>query len=358
MSRRGQIAQALDRLGVIEACLRARALIGWPRRGLTVLLYHRVTDPTRLDGLDPSLVDATPQDFDTQMALARRHFSPVALGDVQDAVTGGRPLPANALLVSFDDGYRDNLEVAVPILKRHGIRATFFVATGYMSERRLFWWERIAVQVRRATAPRLLLSYPAPLELELGDDTRRSAAVRRLCRTVKDHYDLDLDRFLADIDGASGVAWTEDDDRRYSQSAILDWDGVLALRDAGMDVASHTRGHRVLQTLRPDVLAGDLADSKAELERRLGQPVRAVAYPVGKRIHDHPAVREAVRAAGYDLGFVVSPGVNVLPAGGAPADGVGVGGVAQDRYDLKRIPVDRAWSLPQFRATLVHHAFA
>jgi len=351
MFRRGEIAAALDRFGVIEAGLRARALL--PRRSLTVLLYHRIADPDALGDLDPELVDATPEGFDQQMGLVRRHFTPITLADALAAAANpaASPLPPNALLVTFDDGYRDNLEVAVPILKKHGMRATFFIATGYMERRRLFWWERISLLVRRATVTRFAIEYPKPFAIELRGPTERRQLARALLRTVKDHYDLDLDRFLDDVAKAAGVAWTREDDERQAGAAILDWAGVAALKAAGMDVASHTKEHRILQTLPPAQLAAELAESKAELEARLGEPVRALAYPVGKRLTAFPAVRNAVRDAGYEVGFVVHAGVNDFARDRAAGGG-------DNLYDLKRIPVDRSWSMSQFRATLLHHAFA
>ena len=353
MSRRTNVARLLDRVGALELGLALRARTGLPQRGLTVLLYHRVIDLAGIGDMDPDLVDATPASFDAQMALVKRHLRPVSLDDVLAAAAPGGPtLPPNAALVTFDDGYRDNLEIAVPILRRHGIRATFFVATGYMSdERRLFWWEQVSLMVRRARVPRLTLTYPRPFTTLL-DELGRRRATRHLARAIKDVYDLDLERLLAELGAATGHPWTPEDDAKYADAVMLRWDGVRALRDAGMDVASHTKSHRVLQTLTPEALARELGESKAALERELGARVRALAYPVGKRVHALPAVRDAVRDAGYDLGFVVHPGVNDLAATGA------AGPRPDAHYDLKRIPVDRDWDPAQFRGALVHHAFA
>jgi peptidoglycan/xylan/chitin deacetylase (PgdA/CDA1 family) len=349
MSRRAYLARALDRLGVLDACLRTRALTGWPRWGLTVLLYHRVLDLANLGELDPDLVDATPAAFEEQMAIMSRHLTPVTLDEVLDAAgPHGRPLPANAVLVTFDDGYKDNLEVAVPILKSHGIRAAFFIATGYVTERRLFWWERIRLVVSRARASELAMTYPAPFVMPLDSNRQRRQAIRHLRRIVKDHYNLDLERLLTELSSAAGVPWTAEDDKHQAEASILTWDGVRAIRDAGMDVASHTRSHRVLQTLPPEALAHELGASKTDLEAQLGLPVRALAYPVGLRIGPFPAVREAVRRAGYELGFAVEPGLNSVTNGDAGAPHL---------FDIKRIPVDRTWSTSQFRASLVHHAF-
>ena len=113
----------------------------------------------------------------------------------------------------------------------------------------------------------------------------------------------------------------------------MTWDQVRALADQGMDVESHTRNHRVLQTLAPSQLDDELAGSRADLEAVLGRPVRAVAYPVGRTIARIGAIRQAVLRAGYRVGFTNASGASLIWAG-------------TDRYDLKRWAIDRDLSEP------------
>jgi peptidoglycan/xylan/chitin deacetylase (PgdA/CDA1 family) len=101
-------------------------------------------------------------------------------------------------------------------------------------------------------------------------------------------------------------------ERGFADRLLLTWDHARELRRAGMDVQSHTRTHRVLQTLRPDELADELAGSRADLQRELGEPTRAVAYPVGNPILSTSPIRAALEKAGYELGFSNATGSNVL----------------------------------------------
>jgi peptidoglycan/xylan/chitin deacetylase (PgdA/CDA1 family) len=149
-----------------------------------------------------------------------------------------------------------------------------------------------------------------------------------LLRVVKNTPGLELERFLAQLSRALEVDWDEALERRLANELIMTWDEVRALRDAGMDVESHSRRHRVLETLDRSALEEDLAGSRADLERQLGRPVRAIAYPVGRPVAHLPHVRAALEAAGYVLGFNnVGPCTALRP------------GV--DRLDLGRIAVDR-----------------
>lgn len=333
------LADALDRLRVPQVLVAARRHPIWKGTGLTVAVYHRVADLAQIDDLDPEMVDATPDAFEEQMAYLRKNFHPVGIDEVLVAHREQRPLPPNSVMVTFDDGYRDNHQVALPILQRHGIRALFFITTAYLADRRLFWWERVNHHIQKSTARELRIDYPAPEVLDLSTAAAKARAKRRLNRIIKDHYALDLERFLDGLTRACGVQWSDEESRRLGDRALMTWDDVRALRAAGMGIGSHTANHRVLQTLPPADLAGELSGSRGVLEQQLGEPVTTIAYPVGKSIVDVPPVHKALADAGYELGFTALPGTNrLLPP--------------QDRFDLRRVMVDRdrpkAWTRLRF----------
>src|SRR5262249_25015008 len=155
-------------------------------------------------------------------------------------------------LVTFDDGYRDNREMALPILMRHGVRATFFIATRYVTERRMFWWDRINYILRRSDRKAIAVDYPKRIALSLEGGPE--AAARTVLRIVKDTYGLDLDRLLDELAAGAGVEWSRDLETRLANELLMTWDDIRALRQSGQDVQSHTRSHRVLQTLPADEL--------------------------------------------------------------------------------------------------------
>jgi peptidoglycan/xylan/chitin deacetylase (PgdA/CDA1 family) len=329
---RSTLARAMEgaRLPALLLSLR-RVASPW----VTVLTYHRVAEPSAASELEEGVVDVTPDQFDRQMAYVARWFDIVGIDELIAFRRGGK-LPKNPLLVTFDDGYLDNHDVALPILKRHGARAAFFIATSYIDERRLFWWDRLAWVVKRSTKNALDLTYPAREWMRIDDERARRRALARVLRVVKDHHGLDLSRFVGEVERAAGVALARDEERRLADALLLTWDHVRALRRAGMDVQSHTRTHRVLQTLRDDELRDELRGSRETLERELGEPVRAVSYPVGKPLAFTPTIRNAVREAGYELGF---------------SNGTGVNHVWDfDPLDAKRISLDVALSDTFFRA--------
>jgi peptidoglycan/xylan/chitin deacetylase (PgdA/CDA1 family) len=335
---RPAVAAVLDGLRVPQLVMSLRRAASRPVSSLTVLTYHRVATPNAASRLDDGVVDVTPVELDRQLAFVRRWFDPIGLGDLLAFARGAARLPPHPLLVTFDDGYRDNHDTALPILLRHGVRATFFVATDYIDRRRPFWWDRVARALKTTTQQAVELEYPERTVLSLRGAHERRRAIARVQRVIKDRSGIDLDRLMGELERAAGATLLGDEERDLVSQTIMTWEQVAALRRAGMDVQSHTRTHRVLQTLAGDELARELRGSRERLEQVLGEPVVAVSYPVGKPLHEEPRIKQAVREAGYELGF---------------SNGTGVNRVRDfDALDVRRVSLDAALGGSFFRATL------
>lgn len=335
MGLRERMARLLHVGGGLTAMQVAKA---WrPAKSVAILTYHHVCDPGADYKFDPDVADVTPAQFRRQMELVRRNFSVIGLDHLDRALDGGA-LPPNPCVITFDDGYRSNLTEALPVLRDLDLTATFFIATGFATERRMYWWDRIAYLVHQAKRP-IAIEYPDKLTIAVGD---RAAARATLVKFVKDHRGLDLERFLVAVAAAAGVPWDRAVERRLSDELIMTWDEVRQLAGAGMTIASHSRDHRVLETMAPDALAADLVGARDDLARELSQPCTAIAYPVGRPIAGYPAVRSAVAEAGYKLGFTNASGVVDLRRRDV-----------LDRLGLARVAVDRELSDSMFLAQLV-----
>ncbi len=306
---------------------------------LTVLTYHRVFDLPAQYQFDRGVVDVGPDAFDAQLKVLGRYFQVVGIDQICAHYAGEEKLPPNAALVTFDDGYLDNLEVAAPILKDHDMRGVFFIATQYVQERRIYWWDRINYLLHHA-APghgRVELSYPTRLVLDLEKD--RSGALGTLLQLFKIQFDLDVERVLAELAEGLGVSWDRSLERDLSEGFVMTWDDVRALRKMGMDVGSHTRSHRALQTVPLDQLAGELGGAKQDLERELGESVDSISYPIGRSIANLEPIMQALREAGYKVGFTNASGAQPLWG-------------KNDCFDLRRIAVEPEYQGSFFRGVL------
>lgn len=334
---RERFAGLLHRAGAIEAFMHVRKRLPIPT--ISVVTYHHVADHEPGYPYDPQVADATPQEFRRQMEWLAHYCTPISVDELIGALDG-RALPRNPVMVTFDDGYRTCHDVAMPILRSVGVPATFFVSTKFVEQRRLYWWERIALVLSLARKNVTQITYPSAMELDRRDPTLRG----RLVDLVKETVGIDEDAFNDNLARAFGVEWNLTIESQYADGLIMTWDHVRALAANGMDVESHGRWHRILQTLDRDSLVDEIAGSKRDLEAQLGRPVRAMAYPVGRRInHDH-RIREELERAGYRVGFSNTSGATTLWPGAVR------GILPVDPFDLRRVATDRDMSHAMFTA--------
>lgn len=326
MSKRRRLAHWLHRSGALRAILALRARTSPP--WLSVLTYHRIANGDRATPFDDGVVDVTAADFERQLACLRAHFNVVGVDELCAFAAGAR-LPSNPVAVTFDDGYLDGYESALPLLKKWQCKAIFFVPTGVITERRLYWWDRAAYVLKTTAQEKLRVEYPFRIDIDLSGE--RAREIHRVLRIIK-HQSLDIERFLDELGEAARVEWSRDRERVFADELLMSWDHVRALRAAGMDVESHTRTHRVLQTLTPEEVADELRGSRRELEHEIGAPVRSVAYPVGKPLAPTSPIRGALVDAGYELGF--TNGTGPTPLWGE-----------LDPFDIRRQTIDR--NLPE-----------
>ena len=331
MSLRTKAISLLDKTGVLDLAMFARRFVSLPY--LPILTYHRIGSPG--GELDDGVVDASREEFEKQVATLAKSFNVVGIDELRAYVVDRKPLPKNPAVISFDDGYRECEEIAVPVLKKHGVKGIFFISTDHMNDRKVFWWDRASFLVKRSHKARIEVEYPERKVYDLSAGKQK--VINDILMTIKTTYALDVETYLQTLGSELDVSWGPDDEKRITDEVLMTWDGVRAMRKAGMDVQSHTRSHRVLQTLTPSDLESELVGSKKMLEKQLGEPICAIAYPVGYSITSDRAIMAAVRSAGYDIGF---------------SNGTGLGKHTADPLDLQRLSVDPDLPHSYFRASV------
>lgn len=310
-----------DRLGVVHIPVRSR----W----VTVLAYHRVCDCTDTPW-DPDVISATPAAFDRQMAFVRKNFTPIGSSRIIRWLHGSASLPRNPIIVTFDDGYRDNHDVALPILRRQAIPADFFVCPWYIENRRLFWWDRIAFCLKKTDKDSVELTYPSRMSLRTDNSEAIEASRHQALHIVKHTPRLKIERFVGGMERAAEI---KPDEEKRADELIMTWDQVRALRDAGMGIGSHSFSHPVLPMVDQRTVSHELTRSRFMLESRLGEPVQMLAFPVGSF---REGTKELAQRAGYDLAYSYSSGASFLGR--------------FDPYEVRRLAVERHHSLSLFRA--------
>lgn len=257
---------------------------------LSILIFHRVLSEP--DPLLPGEPDAA--SFDRLCAWVAEWFQVLSL-DAAVACLKRGDLPARAMVITFDDGYADNHEVAMPILQRHGLVATFYVATGFLDGGRM-WNDTVIESVRACQLPALDVAHlgiNGLAKLPLGDDAQRRAAIRALLGSLK--YRPVDERLQLVHQVVEAVA------APLPGGVMLRSDQVKALRQAGMTIGAHTVSHPILLKLTAEQARREIDQSRQHLEAILGEPVRHFAYPNGVPGRDlSDATAKLVRDMGFD----------------------------------------------------------
>ncbi|MCB1960092.1 MAG: polysaccharide deacetylase family protein [Rhodocyclaceae bacterium] len=281
---------------------------------LSIFIFHRVLD--RPDPLFPGEPDRAC--FDQMMGWISGWFNVLALDDAVEQLKTGQ-LPARAAAITFDDGYADNWLNAVPILKKHRLTATFFIATGYLDGGRM-WNDTVIESIRNTRVECINLDWLDLGVVPLETVENRRAAVHCVIPAIKH---LETAARMAAVDRIhdqckAGVA----------SDLMLTTDQLKQLSASGMGVGAHTVTHPILARLSLSDAKAEMSDSRDQLEAILGQRVGLFAYPNGKLSQDY--TREHADLA-RQLGFDAAVSTNF-----------GASGTVDDVFQLRRFtPWDR-----------------
>lgn len=237
--------------------------------------------------------------FESLISYLQRHFTIIPLQEAIDR-SAKNSLPRASLSITFDDGYADNVNEALPILKSLGLSATFFVATDYLNGGRM-WNDTVIETVRRLPLGTVDLSSLGLGKHELNANEQRQTLVGSLIQQIK--Y-LPHDR-RQEVTMALGALVEGLPDDLMMETAQL-----RELRAAGMEIGGHTASHPILNSLTPEQAREDIAEGKAVLEELLGEPISLFAYPNGRRGQDYDDCHAAmVRDLGFTAAVSTNPGV-------------------------------------------------
>jgi peptidoglycan/xylan/chitin deacetylase (PgdA/CDA1 family) len=280
-----------------------KKLLGWaapagPKARLSVLIFHRVLPEP--DRLFPEEMYA--RQFDELCSWLTQWFNVLPLDQAAAHLKAGI-LPARAACITFDDGYADNHGVALPILQRHGLCATFFIATGFLNGGRM--WNDTIIETLRQCEDLSVIDAVMPVLIRhpwiAGSDpqsmpptiVQRQAAITTLINQIKYLPTSERVTVTEELAKAAGV--------NLPQDLMMTSDQVKAMRQAGMLIGAHTVSHPILARLTDDEARQQIGESKRFLEDLLGERIGLFAYPNGKPGEDYsPQTVEVVRSLDFD----------------------------------------------------------
>lgn len=294
----------LDFCGIYDAMLMRRV---FAHPSWLILMYHRVVrsvadDPFRLGMCMQRNV------FAQQIEYHVNHFTPITVGEAVTRIRTGRPLPQNAVSVTFDDGYLDFKEVALPVLKHYQCPSTIFVTTGGLEQNEIFWWDRVvdaATRTRKKTVDIRFLAPGAPVrELSLASrHFRRSLVLLQNLFWEQPPGALEECverlRYQLDVTGPQPASAAR---MRHSDIESIARDDV--------ELGAHCERHLDMRRLAPDERQQEFEGSRRLLQDLTGQPVNGFAYPGGR---ENRQLQKQVAHAGFTYAAGTVRGLNRQP---------------------------------------------
>ncbi len=329
MSKRELAARVLDNAIARNLSWVAKGNV----KGLRILAYHRVFDAdVKSFAFDDGVLSASIEDFYEQMKFVRRHFEVISFADLHCLEQENRRWSERALIVTFDDGYRDNYINAFPILKELGIPATIFLVTSHIGQQRLFWWDAICYCVKQTPLAAKVFKEMPDEHLEFTNAAQRQQAITRILKWAKQTPDELRRALVDDLPAALHVELPS------VAGMHLNWDEVRDMAATGIEFGSHTVTHSVLANVSAEQLDWEMSASKKVIEQQLGKEVLAIAYPAGQQGRFNQGTKDAAAKHGYRYAVSYDEGI-----------------VQQKNFDrlaMPRIHVEREQTRSLFRANL------
>lgn len=262
---------------------------------LSILIFHRVLpfpDPAR-----PLIPDVAR--FDAMLRWTKTCFNVLPLEEAVGRLSSGT-LPGRAACITFDDGYADNYLHAWPVLKKHGLHATFFISTGFL-DGGIMWNDALGLTVRRSALAAIDCSKLGLGVHALGTPGERATALRALNKAIKHLPYAERSRAVDLIAAQGGVELPTD--------LMLTSAQLRELRADGAGIGAHTITHPILAACDDGMALREIVGGKRALESILGEEIRLFAYPNGKPNADYRRVHvDMVRGAGFIAALTTAPG--------------------------------------------------
>jgi peptidoglycan/xylan/chitin deacetylase (PgdA/CDA1 family) len=250
---------------------------------LGILAYHSVCG--QYDEDKP----LTPSQFEEQIRYLCHHYEIITLDTLVSLLNEGKTPPRKTVVLTFDDGYKDNYIYAYPILKKYGAPATIFLATSFVDNKRVPWQWQLKYVIENTSKKELEIKGLGYFRLDSSYSRKQIFLDMR--EKLKKLTEEGKDRILEDILVLCGVklptSWGE---------MFLSWEEIKEMSQGGIDFGSHTVNHIILTNVPLKIAEREITQSKREIEEKIGKEVRHFAYPNGNY---NDEIIKLVKRAGY-----------------------------------------------------------
>lgn len=266
----------------------------WSHRAI-ILTYHRVA---RLPGY-PYRIVVDPEHFDQHMKILKKWYRPIGLSELRTCLNEG-VIPSRTVVVTFDDGYADILQNAIPIIARYSVPAAVFVVSGAVGNNMEQWWdrlERLVKEVIGSNKTQVLDGGTNMPKWHVGPDTNLNDLLNRMHSSLRILPPEHCHRILDQLHRQRGLKWEARSEHRFL--TVSELRHMAGYED--VEIGAHTVNHPLLASLPLELQEQEIRESKKQLEQTLGKSVRLFSYPYGDRGSFLPGTVDAVKKSEFEL---------------------------------------------------------
>ena len=291
-------------------------------RELTILLYHGVTDMQSkgIENIQGKHIPAS--DFADQMEYLRKHCSVLSIDDFLEIQKNGDVLPPNSVIVSFDDGFRNNYSIAAPILAEKKVPAVFYISSGIVNTDIMFWVDILEDAINLSEKSTIRVRLDQEEEFSIRNDEEKLQALVRIKRYCKTATAVEKDRIIQETQDATDVIATV---AHSENNQKISWKELQEMHENPLfTIGGHSLYHNILSSLERDLLIKEIRTSLDLLEINLKTPITHYSYPEGQVHHYNQELIDLLK----ERGIVCSPSAIC-----------GLNPITEDPFHLKRIMV-------------------
>ncbi len=265
---------------------------------VVILTYHRIT-PDRDEFLRPNAL--TPQEFQEQIEGFAKHYEILSLDQLTQLLYEKKQLPKKAIVITLDDGFKENYQYVYPVLKKCHVPATVFLATGYIGANRTLWTHKLRYIFQQTRKVETEMQELGMLRLQSKDDKikARSIAAEKLKKMPDVEKEVLLEKLsnVLDVDIPDSIG----------DDTFLSWDEVREMNSDDIMFGAHTVNHPILTRVSLQEATLEICQSKSDIEEKTGQKVTSFAYPNGGHRDFNRQIADIIKNSGFSCAVSTIP---------------------------------------------------
>ena len=243
----------------------------FPKHEVAILTYHRVSDIQDNWSLNPIKIES----FEKHLKFFIKKFNVISLEKLVNLINNKESIPPRTLVITFDDGYKDNYSNAYPLLKKYKVPATIFLTTNFIGNNDLLWHDKVGYIIRNSPMNKIKINGIG--EYSLNSDLNRNKAIINIKQYLKNLKNIDMLPILENLAEICNVSVPAE----IGADLMLSWDEVIEMSNNGIDFGAHTVNHSILTNVSLKEAKFEILESKKVIENNIQKEVKSFAYPNG-----------------------------------------------------------------------------